>query len=160
MNLDLFSTASSGLVYLDIIRDNQTISTRSVKLEKGRAQAAVDLTPDLAGTLEVHAYRILYGGTIVRDTRLVVVDNADELMVQLKAGQDSYLPGDTADLNLTVNGVDGSGVQSAVGLAIVDESVFALAQQDPGFARLYFMLEAEILTPRYDLHGFSVPDLS
>lgn len=159
MNLDLFSTASSGLVYLDIIRDNQTISTRSVKLEKGRAQAAVDLTPDLAGTLEVHAYRILYGGTIVRDTRLVVVDNADELMIQLKAGQDSYLPGGTADLNLTVNALDGSGVQSAVGLAIVDESVFALAQQDPGFARLYFMLEAEILTPRYDLHGFSVPDL-
>ena len=52
-----------------------------------------------------------------------------------------------------------TGVQAALGLAIVDESVFALAEQDPGFAKLYFLLESEILTPRYDLHGFSVPDL-
>jgi hypothetical protein len=41
----------------------------------------------------------------------------------------------------------------------VDESLFALAEQDPGFAKLYFMLEAELLQPRYDVHGFSVPDL-
>ena len=159
MTLDVYTTASSGLVYLDIVRSGQTVSTRSLKLEGSRTSAAIDLTPDLTGTLELHAYRILYGGTIVRDTRLVVVNNADELMVNLTAGQDTYKPGDTATLNLQVDGMDGSAVQSAVGLAIVDESVFALAEQDPGFARLYFMLEAEILTPRYDIHGLSVPDL-
>ena len=80
-------------------------------------------------------------------------------LVNLTAGQETYKPGDTATLNLQVDGMDGAAVQSALGLAIVDESVFALAEQDPGFARLYFMLEAEILTPRYDIHGLSVPDL-
>jgi hypothetical protein len=40
-------------------------------------------------------------------------------------------------------------VQTALGLAIVDESVFALQRQDPGFAKLYFMLEAELLEPFY-----------
>ena len=159
MTLDVYTTASSGLVYLDIIRSGQTVSTRSLKLEGGRTTAAIDLTPDLTGTLELHAYRILYGGTIVRDTRLVVVDHGDGLLVNLTAGQDTYKPGDSATLNLQVAGIDGAGVQSALGLAIVDESVFALAEQDPGFARLYFMLEAEILTPRYDIHGLSVPDL-
>ena len=34
------------------------------------------------------------------------------------------------------------------------KSVFALAEQDPGFAKLYFLLEQELLTPKYDLHGF------
>jgi hypothetical protein len=40
----------------------------------------------------------------------------------------------------------------------VDESVFAWLV-GPGFAKLYFMLEKELLEPKYDLHGFSVPDL-
>ena len=71
----------------------------------------------------------------------------------------TYRPGDTAALDMQVSGQDGAGVQAALGLAIVDEAVFALAEQDPGFARLYFLLEQEILHPEYDLHGFSVPDL-
>ena len=114
MTLDVYTTASSGLVYLDIIRAGQTVSTRSLKLEGGRTTAAIDLTPDLTGTLELHAYRILYGGTIVRDTRLVVVDHGDGLLVNLTAGQDSYEPGDSATLNLQVDGIDGAGVQSAL----------------------------------------------
>ncbi len=58
-----------------------------------------------------------------------------------------------------MTGADGQGAQSALGLAIVDESVFALAEQDPGFAKLYFLLEKELLEPKYDLHGYSLPDL-
>ena len=89
----------------------------------------------------------------------MVVDRAEGLDIAVSAGQDSYHPGELAGLDLQVNGSDGTGVHSAIGLAIVDESVFALAEQDPGFARLYFLLEQELLTPKYDLHGFSVPEL-
>ena len=59
-----------------------------------------------------------------------------------------------------MTGSDGQGVQAALGLAIVDESVFALAEQDPGFAKLYFLLEQQLLEPKYDLHGYSLPDLA
>ena len=45
----------------------------------GRAELAVDLSPDLYGTLEMHAYKILASGSIVRDTRLVLVDSVDDL---------------------------------------------------------------------------------
>ena len=44
-----------------------------------------------------------------------------------------------------------------LGLAVVDELVFALAEQDPGFAKLYFLLEQELLRPKYELHGFGCP---
>lgn len=159
MQLDLLTSAASGTVYLDIIRDGQTLSTRSVKVDNNRARMSVDLTPDMFGTLELHAYKILRSGTIVRDTRLVVVDENTDLIINLNTGQDSYRPGDTADLSLQVSEPGGGGVQSAVGLAIVDESVFALAEQDPGFAKLYFMLEQELLQPKYDLHGLTFPDL-
>jgi hypothetical protein len=42
-------------------------------------------------------------------------------------------------------------------LAIVDESVFALQRQDPGFAKLYFLLEQELLEPFYQVKGFEMP---
>ena len=159
MSLTVFTQAQTGTVYFDIIREGQTISTRAVDLQDGTAQITVDLSPDLYGTLELHAYKILSSGDIARDTRLVVVDQASDLSLSLTPGADTYRPGETATLDIGVTGADGAGAQSAVGLAIVDESVFALAEQDPGFAKLYFLLEEELLQPKYDLHGFSIPDM-
>ncbi|HQE93161.1 MAG TPA: MG2 domain-containing protein [Anaerolineae bacterium] len=159
MKLTLLTSAQRGTVYVDIIREGQTVSTRAVDVTDGKAEVAVDLTPDLYGTLELHAYKILRSGSITRDTRLVVVDEANDLAVTLTPGADTYRPGEDATLDVQVNGADGAGVQSALGLAVVDESVFALAEQDPGFAKLYFMLEAELLAPKYELHGFSIPEI-
>ncbi len=159
MNLTILTSQSTGTAYLDIIREGQTISTRAVDIENGQAKIAVDLTPDLFGTLELHAYKILRSGDIERDTRLVVVDNAAGLSLTLTPNQETYLPGQDASVNIGVTDPSGDGVQAALGIAIVDESVFALAEQDPGFAKLYFMLEQELLQPKYELHGFSVPDL-
>ncbi|MBP1703970.1 MAG: putative rane protein, partial [Chloroflexi bacterium] len=159
MQLSILTSQPSGTVYLDIVREGQTVSTRSLEVTDGHSEAAVDLTTDLFGTLELHAYKITPYGSITRDTRLVVVDHADDLQVALSPSQETYRPGDTANLGIQVNGQDGQGVQSLLGLAIVDESVFALAEQDPGFAKLYFMLEQELLQPKYDLHGYSMTDL-
>jgi uncharacterized protein YfaS (alpha-2-macroglobulin family) len=160
MSLTLLTSSPTGSVYLDIIRDGQVVSTRAVDVQNSRAQLTVDLTPDLFGTLELHAYKLLASGVITRDTRMVVVDQAADLSVALSSGQSTYKPGDAGQLGVTVTGVDGKGAQAALGLSIVDESVFALAEQDPGFAKLYFMLEQQLLEPKYDLHGYTLPDLA
>jgi hypothetical protein len=159
MQLAILTSAQRGTVYLDITRAGQTVSTRAVDVTDGKADVAVDVTPDLYGTLELHAYKILRSGNTTRDTRLVIVEQANDLNVTLTPGAESYKPGEDATLDVQVNGADGAGVTSALGLAVVDESVFALAEQDPGFAKLYFMLEAELLQPKYELHGFNIPDM-
>ncbi len=160
MGLTILTSSDHGSVYLDIVREGQTVRTEAVEVQSGKATVMVDLTPDLYGTLELHAYKILHSGNITRDTRLVVVDQADELNLVIGGEETEYLPGETARLNFQVNGADSNGVQAAIGLAVVDEAVFALAEQDPGFAKLYFMLEKELLEPKYDLHGYSVGDLA
>jgi len=159
MGLNVFTSQPGGTVYLDIVREGQTVSTRAVPVKDGHAEIAVDLTPDLYGTLELHAYKILASGNITRDTRLVVVDAAADLSLSLTPGSDVYRPGEAAGVDLQVAGADGQAVQAAVGVAVVDESVFALAEQDPGFAKLYFMLEKELLEPKFDLHGFGLPQI-
>ena len=159
MNLDILTTESSGSIYLDITREGQTLSTRALGIKGGKASAAVDLTPDLYGTLSIHAYRLLPSGEIVRDTRLVVVDAPTDLNLDISLDGTTYLPGQTATLEIDVSNNEGSGIQSAIGLGVVDESVFALQEQDPGFAKLYFLLEKELMEPKFDLHGLALPQL-
>jgi uncharacterized protein YfaS (alpha-2-macroglobulin family) len=159
MQLEVLTSSHSGNVYLDIVREGQILSTRTVEIDAGHGLVIVDLSSDMFGTLEMHAYKILTSGHIVRDTRLVVVDAPTDLNLTITSDQQEYLPGENAVLDFLVRGQDGIGAQAALGLAIVDESVFALAEQDPGFAKLYFLLEAELLQPKYDIHGFSIPEL-
>jgi uncharacterized protein YfaS (alpha-2-macroglobulin family) len=158
MNLTALTPVQAGDMYLDIVKAGQTLSTRSTRVDKGKAEFAVDVTPDLVGTLELHAYKVLLNGTILRDTRLVVVDTPNDLAINVTADQETYLPGAPSTIKFQTTGAkDNAPIQTALGVAIVDESVFALQSQDPGFAKLYFLLEKDLLEPRYQIKGFELP---
>jgi hypothetical protein len=51
-------------------------------------------------------------------------------------------------------------VQAALGLQVVDEVVFALAEKQPGFAKVFFYLEQEAMKPRYEIHSIAIRKLS
>jgi len=157
MDLAALTPVDSGSIYLDIVKDGQTLSTRSAQVEDGSAQFPVDVSGDLYGTLELHAYKVLLEGAIVRDTRVVVVDAPNDVAIEVTADKETYLPGEMAAIDFQTSDADGAGLQTALGLAIVDESVFALQRQDPGFAKLYFMLEQELMEPFYQVKGFELP---
>ncbi|MEM7798661.1 MAG: MG2 domain-containing protein, partial [Chloroflexota bacterium] len=154
----VLSSEPFGTAYLDISREGQVLSTRAIEFENGRADVAVDLSPDLYGTLNLNLYKISGNGLIVRDSRIVVVDQANGLALDMTLDKEVYRPGEQATLNVSSTAENGEGVPAALGLSIVDEAVFALAEQDPGFAKLYFMLEEELMAPKVQLRGFSVPD--
>jgi len=103
----------------------------------------------------VHAYQILPDENIIRDTRLIYVEPADDLVVEVRPDQETYRPGDPARLRFAVRDQRGRAVQSALGVTIVDETVFALQEMQPGLERVYFALEKELLKPRYEIHGFT-----
>ena len=159
MHLDAFTSGAIGTVYIDLIKEGQTISTRAVDSVSGKATADIDMTAEMIGTLQIHAYHVELNGTIVRDTRVVVVEQPSDLSVGVKADRDVYRPGDTSKVTFNVTNKEGKGVQSALGVSAVDESVFALAEQDPGFAKLYFLLQKELLEPRYQVKGFTLPEV-
>lgn len=158
LKADIFAPWNTGAVYLDVVRAGQVLSTRALELKDGRASVALDLDANTYGTLELHAYGLSAEGTIYRDTRLVVVEEARDLTVTITPERDTYLPGETAHLSFAVSGAEG-GVPAVLGLMAVDEAVYAVQDQSPGFLKLYFLLEKELLQPRYDLHGWSLPAL-
>ena len=153
LNIDIHVAGQAKTAYLDIIKGRQTFGLAALPVAQGVAQAAIDLDGSLLGTLELNAYVITDQGQIVRDRRLVLVNPAPA-DVAIQADADVYRPGDTATLDITVQR-EGAPMPGVLGLSIVDESVFAVGAQDPGFARTYFLLDRELQEARYEIHDFS-----
>ena len=158
IQLDVFSTRKQGTAYVDVIKEGQTVLTRDLDIVNGRAQLALTATPDLAGTLDINAY--LFGGDArpIGDHRLAFVEPADELKIEATADAASYQPGDDARIRFRVTNSKGEGVQAALGVQVVDEAVFALAEKQPGFAKVFFYLEQEAMKPRYEIHSLGMPE--
>jgi uncharacterized protein YfaS (alpha-2-macroglobulin family) len=155
LDLTFLTTRRSGRVYLDIIKDNQTIMTKSVTVRNHRGRYRLNLTSDFSGSIWLHAYIITRGSDIVRDTRFCYVNAADDLFIDVRAGKDEYAPGQDGEITFTVTGHDGRPRIAALCVAIVDEAVFAVSELQPGLEKVYFRLEEEIMKPRYEIHGFT-----
>ena len=156
LKLKVLSTRSRGAAYLDIVKNGQTILARDLDLENGQAELTLVATPEMAGTLDVDAYLFGRDAQPVADHRLVFVQPAQELKIETRSDAAVYRPGGEARIQFHVTDGRGEGVQAALGLQVVDEAVFALAEKQPGFAKVFFYLEQEVMKPRYEIHSLSM----
>jgi uncharacterized protein YfaS (alpha-2-macroglobulin family) len=159
MRLKVFSTVKRGTTYVDIAKEGQTILTRDLDIENGHAELTLAATPEMAGTLDFNAYLFGRDARPVADHRLVFVQPADELKIEATTNAAVYKPGVEARIRFRVANAKGQGVSAALGLQVVDEAVFALAEKQPGFAKIFFYLEQEVLKPRYEIHSIDMPEV-
>jgi hypothetical protein len=159
IELRVFSTRKRGAAYVDVVREGQTVMTRDVDIENGQAELSLTATPEMAGTVDFNAYLFGRDASPVGDHRLVFVEPPDELRIEATADAHVYKPGDDARIQFRVTNSQGQGVSAALGLEVVDEAVFALAEKQPGFAKVFFYLEQEVMTPRYEIHSIGMPDI-
>jgi alpha-2-macroglobulin-like protein len=144
-------------VFVDLLRDGQTLLTQTIDLTAGRGELAFDLPPDLFGTVQLCAYRLNADGLPVRKTRVVYVRPPGGLKVTTTLDQPEYRPGGKARLNLALTDAAGAPCPGALSLAAVDEAVFAALPQRPGMERAFYTLEQQLLKPVYSLYPWS-PD--
>lgn len=154
------SAATAQVVQITVQRDNQVYATTLLPVTEGRAQGAILLDPQVVGTVELVASLVEAGyqssvdlAPSIMDTRLVLVNPAP-VQIDVRNTDATYRPGDTAVLDIEARD-NGAPFQGMLGISIVDESVFALGAQDPGFARTYFLLAKEMSEPRYGIDGFA-----
>jgi uncharacterized protein YfaS (alpha-2-macroglobulin family) len=155
IEISLLSTHQSGAAYIDLVHEGQTILTGDVDIENGKAELSLIATPAMSGTITVTGYVISRDGREVTDQRLLFVQPAEELHIDAAADATSYLPGGEARVRFHVTNQKGEGVSAALGLEVVDQAVFALAEKQPGFAKVFFYLEQELLKPHYEIHSLS-----
>jgi hypothetical protein len=159
MDLKVFSTLRHGTAFVDVVKDGQTVLTRDVDIENGQAELSLTAAPEMAGTLDFNAYIFARDAHPIGDHRLIFVQPADELKIETTADAQAYKPGDDARIRFRVTNSRGNGVSAAIGLQIVDEAVFALAEKQPGFAKLFFYLEQEAMKPRFEIHSLSMNEV-
>ena len=159
IRLRILATKKRGTVYIDVVKDGQTVLTRDLDIAEGQAELTLAASPDLAGTVDVDAYLFSQNAQPVADHRLLFVQPADELKVETVADRAAYKPGDDSHIRFHVTDKNGEGVCAALGLQIVDEAVFALAEKKPGFAKVFFYLEQEVMKPRYEIHSVALPEI-
>ena len=159
IRLKVFSTQKRGTAYVDVVKEGQTILTRDLDIENGHAALTLSATSEMAGTLDFSAYLFGRDARPLADHRLVFVQPADELKIEATANASVYKPGQDARVRFRVTNAKGQGVSAALGLQVVDEAVFALAEKQPGFAKVFFYLEQEVLKPRYEIHSIGMPEI-
>jgi len=159
VNASALCAAKSGSVFFDIVKDRQTVLTQAADIRDGRASLDLRLTPDITGSIYLSAYRIMPSGQIVRDTRPMFVEPANDLAISVDADKETYLPGGDTKLTFAVRDADGNPVAAALGINVVDESVFALQELQPGMEKVFFYLEQELMKPRYEIHGLELPTI-
>ncbi len=147
LRLHLLRPEGKGPVYVDVAHEGRTVSTRVVELTNGRGLFEMDLPEDLAGTLELHAWTLRPNGEHARETRLVRVASDGALAVQLELDRETYRPGESARLRWQVLDSRGRPTPAALGVAAVDEAVFALAEKAPGLAETQEGIEADLMRP-------------
>ncbi len=157
LTFHVISTGPSRVAYLDLIKDGQTVLTRSVPIDVGTG--TIEIVPDagLSGTLWAHAYQVTPKGEMIRDTRVVYVDPSNDLTVGVSMDNDQYAPGSPGKLSFSVTDAAGTPALAVLGVAVVDEAVFARTEMRPGLEKVYFTLEEEIAKPRFEIHGFEAP---
>lgn len=151
LNLDVFSATRARRVFLDVVKNGRSALSKSISLENGSGKLAIDFPADLVGTLQLQAYSILDDGEMVRDTKVIQVNRNDELTVTAQLDKETYKPAEKAIIEFLVSGKDGNPVEAALSLSAVDEAVFALNDMRPGLEEMYFLVQEEILKPRYQL---------
>jgi uncharacterized protein YfaS (alpha-2-macroglobulin family) len=159
VRLKVFSTRQHGAAYIDIVKEGQTVVTRDLDLENGQAELSLSTTPEMAGTVDVSAYLFGRDARPIGDHRLIFVQPAHELKIETAADANVYKPGGDARIKFRVTNSYGEGVHAALGLQVVDEAVFALAEKQPGFAKVFFYLEQEVMKPRYEIHSIGMPEV-
>ncbi len=159
IHLNVYSTKPHGAVYIDIVKDGQTVLTHDLDVENGRAELSVPATSEMSGTLDLSAYLFGRDARPIWDHRLIFVQPADELKIETVADAKSYTPGSDARIQFRVTNSHGQGVHAAMGLQVVDEAVFALAEKQPGFAKVFFYLEQEVMKPRFEIHSIGMTEV-
>ncbi len=146
-------------VFVDFIKDGQTILTQEIGIDGGRGQYDFDLPPDVFGTIDICAYRFRSHGLAVRKSRTVYVRQARQLSIKATLDQDEYRPGTKAKVKFSLTDPNGEPAPGAISLKAIDEAVYAVLGQQSGMEQTFFLLEQELLEPVYTIYPGWSPEL-
>jgi CD109 antigen len=102
------------------------------------------------GSTYVRVYKIEKDEDVVSDKLELAVAPVSELKIDIEKDDVIYNPNQPVTLKFKVTEGD-SAIAAALGISIIDQSLYALSEAYGGFEDIYFELEQTALEPRYQI---------
>jgi len=151
------ATRKEGIAYLDFLRNGTTIFTQALQLRDGRGSAEFTVPVGVTGTVTVNGYILSPYTGLVQNSRTVYFA-PKELKVAVSLDREGYRPGEEARLEFAVTDGKGNPAPSALGIDMVDESVFGLFERRPGREAINFLVPPQLLRAPYQVQGQGLAD--
>jgi hypothetical protein len=157
VSLTILSPEMNNTIFVDAIKDGQTVFTKSTPLTSHHAQCSFTLPSQWVGAMVINTYVITASGEDRGCSRVLYVNPAGGLHIASKLSKPVYRPGELAAIDFDVTDSAGHPAVAALGIAAVDESVFALQENRPGLLQQFLDVEGDLLKPRYQIKFFDAP---
>ncbi|HSE32251.1 MAG TPA: alpha-2-macroglobulin family protein [Pyrinomonadaceae bacterium] len=153
------TTKPSMILSLDVVHEWSVLQSQLIHLRGGRASILIPYRPEFKGrqlTLAAHAERDDDSSLVA--TRTIIYPHRRDLTVNVQSTAATYRPGDQARVSFKSVDAEGSSVESALGVVVVDKAVEERARTDQEQGPRYatFFDDALILSG----HGASLGTVS
>ncbi len=128
-------------VYVDVVKGGQLLLAKVIEKD----EVAVDLPPDLFGTVQVLAYTRTSSRPVAR---VAYVNLPEGLRIRPHAAKETFRPGEEMPVDFEVLDKDGKPVQAALGLSVVDEALFGLVESKIASEKAWLSLAPELIDTR------------
>ncbi|ODS39652.1 MAG: hypothetical protein A7315_10705, partial [Candidatus Altiarchaeales archaeon WOR_SM1_79] len=149
VSFNVYSTGKTT-IYYDIVGNGRTVFSGTAENEENTKTIKFTITPAVAKNNEakIVAYQINPNNEVSADT--LPFKTKAEFPVNLDAGfsKDVAAPGDEVDIYFDVH----SNIISMIGVGIVDESVYALAEGRLNLQQVFDELEKRFMAPQIEIH--------
>jgi A-macroglobulin TED domain/MG2 domain/Alpha-2-macroglobulin family/Carboxypeptidase regulatory-like domain/A-macroglobulin receptor binding domain/Macroglobulin domain MG3/Alpha-2-macroglobulin bait region domain len=120
-------------VFVDVVQDWRLLRTETVLLRDGRASLTLPYSEDFKDKLSIVAYGDRSDPYRSHGTRTVLFPRERRLKLDVQAAQDTYRPGEEAQVDFLVRAAEGRASSSALGVVVFDKAVEERMRTDAAF---------------------------
>jgi len=142
----VYSTSRAVNFYYEVISRGMVVFSNYTTSR----DISFNTTPLMASTSKLLVYQILSNAEVAADYLPFQVEPAYPQSVQAQFSTDEAKPADEIQLNIKTEG------QAKVGIAVVDKSVFILAENRLNLQQVFDELERLYMEPQAEIHEISV----
>lgn len=138
MEVTVISAPQGATVLLDVAREGQTTAMEAGLLDELPMSFSVPVASGWDGELLITVTALTDGAPPLQARRTAFVHRHKELSVAVSTDKELYAPADTLKIQFDVTDEAGNPRQTAIGLTIVDEALFAIQDVKPGLLWRFF----------------------
>ncbi len=139
----VYATKEASTFYYEVISRGQTVFTGFTN----NTEIGFQVTPQMSPSARLLAYQVLPNNEVAADYLPFGVEAGYPNQVTVDFSRKEVRPGDKLSINVASQG------QSKVGIAVVDRSVFILAENRLNLQQVFDELERLYMQPQAELHS-------